>query len=521
MATDLKVNPQRLMLGQNYRNAIRVLTSIQQEFLELSKNMKSLGSKEVVVKEFIASLKILTTKIAKVLNSKDNDQLTSKGLLFKLVNEIASNYLVPGSKNYLERLRGVTDEVVISRFQTNLKQNIDKAYSFIELGTKDKFRFSNLFKSQTAMQGLGTAGQFLANLTPFGSILTAAGGTAYNLLEEYRGRKWENQAPKLGRNLSAAYGGSTGGSGSSRGSSALSGLGGLTGGMGAGLAGSSLFEFFNQDAYKARWTRELLDTVKKIAGSTSNTFSTLIPNLLKLLPVVAGVVGIGMGLWDAYKGWGKAGKWFGTDKPNLGQKASSAAGGFLGGTGPGLGEKGSTWDGVIKNALWGMLKGAFIGASVGGPAAIPAAVIGAVTGLVTHLIGGERIAKAIYAVGEAIGKAFGFLGGIIHQAWSWFGGLGGKGTGKNYRLHGPSGVTTETIASKVRNARGTIPATPLTSKAIEQQMLVALDKLLEETKKGNTRGASNSGYRQRVIHNDIGDMVTQLVAKGDVSQPRG
>jgi len=186
----------------------------------------------------------------------------------------------------------------------------------------------------------------------------------------------------------------------------------------------SLFLFFNTHsggAYQARWTKELLEAVgggkrqpdgdRRPLGMHLSDIGTA---LAKIAPLIPGIVGIGMGLWDAFKaqqiavekGWlGKPGEALSLDK-----KISVAIGAFLGGTGPGLGEKGAKADEVMKNIAWGMAKWAGIGSTIGGfllPGLgnLLGAIIGGAIGAGLGALGGRRISLAVQAVKDATVRA--------------------------------------------------------------------------------------------------------------------
>jgi hypothetical protein len=172
---------------------------------------------------------------------------------------------------------------------------------------------------------------------------------------------------------------------------------------------SALKKFFEKEAYTTKWTKEVLENLKIIAkkkqvaaGGGGSLLGNLGKVALSALPIVAGIVGTGMGAWDAFQGVRKTKEWFGTEKPHLGQKVASSIGGFLGGTGKGIGEKGSTWGGVAKNTLWNTAKGASIGAGIGsflGPGGtLLGAGIGAGAGAIGGLLGGRRLAQGAQAL---------------------------------------------------------------------------------------------------------------------------
>jgi hypothetical protein len=182
--------------------------------------------------------------------------------------------------------------------------------------------------------------------------------------------------------------------------------------------GAGLFSFFNIGWKKAFWTKRILELLDekgkggivegKKEGSL-NKIEDIIGSLKRLLPGLIKfglpITGIGMALWDSFKGANKAGDWFKTDKPTLGQKVAGGFGGFLGGISGGLGK--DSWGGVLKNSLWGAGKGALIGSAFGPMGSL----IGGGVGLAGSLIGGERISK--FAHGDyGLANSLSFLGPI-------------------------------------------------------------------------------------------------------------
>jgi len=189
--------------------------------------------------------------------------------------------------------------------------------------------------------------------------------------------------------------------------------------------GNALFSFFQNDAYRTKWTKDLMDVLNKIAGTkgkeqvgttaSAGIGSSLLaggigglltklgPMLANAAPILAGIAGLGMGVWDAFKAQktAKDKGWLGKPGEELhgGQKIAAGVGGVLGGTGPGVGEKGVSVGDVAKNALWGTIKGAAIGFMVGGPIG---AAVGAGVGLSGGLIGGKRIAQGLQNATRAV-----------------------------------------------------------------------------------------------------------------------
>ncbi len=183
---------------------------------------------------------------------------------------------------------------------------------------------------------------------------------------------------------------------------------------------ASLFAFFNKDAYVAKWTRDVTDSLHKLIGKKQmpgggGGFGMFpaggLASFAKIaLPIIAGVAGLAMAAWDAFKApkVAKERGWFG--KPgepiSLSQKVFAGIGGALGGTGPGIGERGAKASDVSKNAMWNFVKVGLLS-----PSLAPAG------GLLGSL-GGRRIAlgtqalwKGISSPSAMVGAALGFLVG--------------------------------------------------------------------------------------------------------------
>ena len=142
----------------------------------------------------------------------------------------------------------------------------------------------------------------------------------------------------------------------------------------------------------------------------------------KIFPKVAGmanpITALGLGLlWaviDGFKGWAKAEDW-GVSK------ISGAIGGFFGGTA----------DGGIKNAFMQSGKWALIGAGIGSfvpvVGTLIGGLIGAAIGGLLGWIGGEKIAKAMDAVGKWFKDTWNTSVEFLKETWikfsDWIGGI--------------------------------------------------------------------------------------------------
>ena len=194
-------------------------------------------------------------------------------------------------------------------------------------------------------------------------------------------------------------------------------------GVGGGMGVGALFTFFDKLAFKARWTRDVHDMLKKGGGKggSGGMFGGLLGTLAKMLPLLVGAIGVTMGAVDAFKAvTGKTKEWFGVaddKKATLGQKMFAGIGGFLGGTHKGVGEKGATLKGTGLGILGGTAKGAAIGAGIG--SIVPGigtgigAGIGAGVGALGSAIGGRRLALGTRAAFSAtpLGALAGMVGG--------------------------------------------------------------------------------------------------------------
>ena len=129
-------------------------------------------------------------------------------------------------------------------------------------------------------------------------------------------------------------------------------------------------------------------------GKGAGLWSKILPKVLtvgRFIPIIGAIVAP---LIDGIMGWFKADEWATT-------KSSAVIGAALGGTGSGA-----------SGAGWGALKGGMAGFAVGGPlGALAGVLIGAIAGW----FGGERIAKALDAIGT-----------FFSEKWNSFLGLFGK-----------------------------------------------------------------------------------------------
>jgi len=204
----------------------------------------------------------------------------------------------------------------------------------------------------------------------------------------------------------------------------------------------ALIAFFTTEALRTPYTKRLLEAIEKNkgggGGGGGGIGTGMLDKLLPALPMIgaaaAGIAGLGMGVWDAFKAQDKAKKdnWFG-NKPGeelkTGQKVAAGVGGFLGGTGPGIFDKGSMGD-KAKNVGWNAAKGAGIGAAIGtfmlpGIGTGIGAALGAGIGAVTGAIGGKKIAQAA----QMVWKTTPF--GMIQQGMESFKKIGLKGVQQN------------------------------------------------------------------------------------------
>ena len=206
-------------------------------------------------------------------------------------------------------------------------------------------------------------------------------------------------------------------------------------------AGSQpLYQFFNEGAYKAKWTKKVLsllslfgglDFMKKETKKEERKFlkekleETPLKNVKNfavfLGPLLSLLAGLGMGVWDIKKGLEIAKKEGWLRKPGeelaKGQKVAIGIGSFLGGTGPGIFDKGTIGQ-KAKNIAWGALKGGLIGGGLIAAGALLAPLTGGVSlGAVMAAAPAIMTASAgSIAGGAALGAS---IGAGIH-------GFGGK-----------------------------------------------------------------------------------------------
>lgn len=175
----------------------------------------------------------------------------------------------------------------------------------------------------------------------------------------------------------------------------------------------ALSTFFSKDAFQARYTKTLLETLEGIQtkGKTGTTLGDMTSLLPRVLPALANAftkyllpaAGLFLGVKDAIDALKtKGNEWFGKkpgEKLTIPEKISTAVGGFLGGTGTGIFGN-ESWQEKLKNVGRGAAKGAAIGVGVGkwfpGGIGMPVgAGIGAVAGAGGAALGGENIAKGV------------------------------------------------------------------------------------------------------------------------------
>jgi hypothetical protein len=384
--------------------------------------------------ETIALIEEVNEQINKVLNIRNLPTKEEIQKLFSLTEKIDLNIKIFQNKGPEQLSKAMQKRIEEAENKTGMNlENLGKSAAMIQ------GRMGKLTKTVTSpiLKGIGGIGGAIAGtmLGPLGILATAG----MDLYKNYRERKItaENKAlsgtlllekeqtreaqmgmfenlfggkaviPKTIEERSRKYIG-----GFNPFADIKETIGANTGVRGVGNLnlGTALFTFFQFDAYKAGWTRDLLNAVKQLVGTgikiggEGKQGINLLPNLgdlvnilKRIAPALMGVAGIGMGLWDAFKAQSVARDrgWLGPVGKELigGQKWAAGIGGFLGGTGYGLGEKGSTWADIAKNASWGIGKGALIG-SMFGPLGT---LIGSGVGLGTSLIGGRRIASGIQA----------------------------------------------------------------------------------------------------------------------------
>lgn len=145
-----------------------------------------------------------------------------------------------------------------------------------------------------------------------------------------------------------------------------------------------------------------------VAGSVGKGIKGMVSFIKNLAPVIMpyilgaiGIAGVGMSVFDAFRGTKKAREWHGVasgENLRTSQKVTAGLGGFLGGTFENLGAR----------TAWGTAKGAAIGAGVGsivpGFGTAIGAAIGALAGGILGAIGGKNITKALQAVWEPVKK---------------------------------------------------------------------------------------------------------------------
>jgi len=157
--------------------------------------------------------------------------------------------------------------------------------------------------------------------------------------------------------------------------------------------------------------------LKKALGSVGTGLRTVGTKATGLLTTLgssplaagaAGLVGVGMGAYDAYGAVQRAGEIHNVkpgEKVSMSQKATAGIGGFLGGN-----EEAFSASGAAHGAMKGGAIGASIGSIVPGVGTIIGGAFGAIAGGILGFVGGKNIAKALQVVWDGIkGIASGIL----------------------------------------------------------------------------------------------------------------
>jgi hypothetical protein len=173
---------------------------------------------------------------------------------------------------------------------------------------------------------------------------------------------------------------------------------------------TNLYEFFDKGAFRARWTRELYDMIKKgggAGGKESVGLGGIMDTGKKLaaggILASAGALfgkalpwaGVGLALWDGIRNMGKAKDIFGVPagkKASVQENISAFVGGTVGG-GKGIFDEGTVGE-KIQNIIIKSLEGAMVGKFVG----LPGMITGAIAGAITGAVGGENMTRATKAV---------------------------------------------------------------------------------------------------------------------------
>jgi hypothetical protein len=135
-------------------------------------------------------------------------------------------------------------------------------------------------------------------------------------------------------------------------------------------------------------------------GGNIQMMKSILPALAPYIAGAAGIAGLAIAGYHAYKGIGKAREWHNVkegEEVRTSQKVTSGIGGFLGGTAESIG----------RRMAVGAVKGAGIGATIGavtGPGAAISAGIGAIAGGILGAVGGENIAKSLQFIWDPLRK---------------------------------------------------------------------------------------------------------------------
>lgn len=181
---------------------------------------------------------------------------------------------------------------------------------------------------------------------------------------------------------------------------------------------TNLYEFFDKGAFKARWTRELYDMIKKGSGAGSAGSRSLGASLGNLANTGTGFVaggalgavgallgkalpwaGAGLALWDGIRNIGKARDIFGVpegQKVSMKENVSAFIGGTFGG-GKGILDEGTVGE-KVQNIIMKSLEGALVGKFFG----LPGMIMGAIVGAITGTVGGQNMSKAVKYVMDTL-----------------------------------------------------------------------------------------------------------------------
>lgn len=290
-------------------------------------------------------------------------------------------------------------------------------------------------------------GVLTAALGPFSGIAGAAYGGIASVARSLRDKQVARQRYQLASALTPVAEAASGGvlsrydsmrsSGRSLGSytddisaRGFSSLGGITssGVNGKGMqAGTSLFAFFDKDAFRARWTKDIYNAIVKggistTAGSTSGIgagLGALLGTLLggaaamcgAALKVLLPWVGVIFTVMEFLRGLSQTKQRYGANA-TAGDFAASGLSSMLGGR-AGLGEKGSTLGEQLSNVVVGAVSGALTGAAFAG---LPGAIIGAIIGGIGHAFGEKRITAFDKSTRAEYQKLGGSIGANIRAA---------------------------------------------------------------------------------------------------------